>query len=80
MARQRITLTEDGATLLITPDVLNALGLHPGDEVDVAVGDHAVLIRSLDEAERAERIDRVTESVLARRKKVLMRLSDEPTR
>lgn len=78
MARQRITVTADGATLVITPDVLNALGLHPGDEVDVAVVDRSVWLRPLDEVERAQKIDSVTQAVLSRRKRALMQLTDEP--
>ena len=79
MARQRITFNADGATLVITPEVLHALGLHPGDEVDVAVVDRAVWLRPLDEVERARKIDAVTQAVLARRKQALMQLTDEPT-
>lgn len=37
MARQRITVTDNGVTLLIEPDVVQPLGLHNGDEADVVV-------------------------------------------
>jgi antitoxin component of MazEF toxin-antitoxin module len=78
MARQRITTAEDGASLVLDPDVLRLLGLHPGDEVDVAVVDRTVVVRPLDEVERARALDAVTQAVIRRRQHALQRLSDEP--
>jgi antitoxin component of MazEF toxin-antitoxin module len=78
MARQRITITEDGATLVITPEILQALGLQNGDEVDVAVIDRSVVLRPLDELERAQKLDAVTQAVIKRRRWALQQLTDEP--
>lgn len=78
MARQRIMITEDGATVVIAPEVLQALGLHNGDEIDISVLDRSVVLRPLDEAERAEKLDAVTRAVIARRRKMLQQLTDEP--
>jgi antitoxin component of MazEF toxin-antitoxin module len=78
MARQRITITEDGATLVITPEVLQVLGLQNGDEVDVAVIDRSVVVRPLDGLERAQKLDAVTQAVIKRQRRALQQLTDEP--
>ena len=78
MARQRITIAEDGATLALDPDVLRMVGLHAGDEVDVAVVDRTVVVRPLDEVERAQRLDAVTQAVIRRRRDALQQLTDDP--
>lgn len=44
MARQRIMISDDGATLVIAPDMVSALGLKNGDEVDVAVLNRSVVL------------------------------------
>lgn len=80
MARQRITITEDGATLTLAPEVVQALGWHNGDEVDIAVLDRSVVLRPLDEAERVQKLDAVTQAVITRRRQALQQLTDEPTR
>ena len=79
MARQRITISDDGATLIIAPEVVIALGLKNGDELDVVVQDRSVVLRPLDELERAQKLDAVTPAVLQRRKRALQQLMDEPT-
>jgi antitoxin component of MazEF toxin-antitoxin module len=77
MARQRITITEDGTTLTLSPDVVEALGLHHGDEIDVAVLDRSVVVRPLDKLERAEKVDAVVQAVINRRRAALQQLTDE---
>lgn len=79
MARQRINITEDGATVVIASEVVQALGLKHGDEIDVSVLDRSVVLRPLEEAERAEKLDAVTRAVIARRRKALQQLMDERT-
>jgi bifunctional DNA-binding transcriptional regulator/antitoxin component of YhaV-PrlF toxin-antitoxin module len=78
MARQRIIISDAGATLVIAPEVVSALGLKNGDEVDIVVMDRSVVLRPLDELERAKKLDAVTQAVLQRRKRALQQLTDEP--
>jgi len=77
MARQRITISDDGATLVISPEFVRALGLKNGDEIDVAVMDRSVVLRPLDEIERAQKLDAVTQAVLQHRKRALEQLTDD---
>jgi antitoxin component of MazEF toxin-antitoxin module len=67
MSRKRITATEDSATLLLPQEIIDQLGLQQGDEVDVSVVDRTVILRPLDESERAQRLRAVTESVFESR-------------
>lgn len=79
MARQRIINAEEGAVLVLAPEMLDQLGLHGGDEIDVAVVDRTVVLRPLDEMERARTLHAVTQAILKRRKQVYIGLTDEPT-
>ena len=67
MSRKRITATEDSATLLLPQEIIDQIGLQQGDEVDVSVVDRTVILRPLDESERAQRLRAVTESVIESR-------------
>jgi len=67
MSRKRITATEDSATLLLPQEIIDQLGLQQGDEVDVSVVDRTVILRPLDESERAQRLRSVTDSVFESR-------------
>ena len=68
MSRKRIMASEDSATLLLPREILDAMGVNDGDEIDVSVTDRTLTLRSLDEAERARRLGAATESVFERRK------------
>lgn len=75
MAQRRITAVGNSAALLLPPDVLQQLGLQVGDEVDLSIVEHKLIVRSLDEAERAQRINEVTQDVLQRRQAVYRELA-----
>lgn len=49
------------------------------NEIEQIALDRPVVLRPLEEAERAEKLDAVTRAVIARRRKALQQLSDEPT-
>jgi antitoxin component of MazEF toxin-antitoxin module len=68
MSRKRITASEDSATLLLPREMLDALGVGDGDEVDVSVTGRTLILRPLDEAERAQKIEEATRTVFERRK------------
>jgi antitoxin component of MazEF toxin-antitoxin module len=75
MSRKRITASEDSATLLLPREILDAMGVNDGDEIDVAVIDRTLILRSLDEAERARKVGAATEAVFERRKSVFEELA-----
>lgn len=68
MSRKRIMASEDSATLLLPQEILDAMGINDGDEIDVSVADGTLTLRSLDEAERARKLGAATEAVFKRRR------------
>lgn len=68
MSRKRITASENQTTLLLPQELLNTLGVDAGDEIDVSVVDRTLILRSVEEAERAQKIEAVTKSIFDRRK------------
>ena len=68
MSRKRITASENPTTLLLPQELLDTLGVDDGDEIDVSVVDRTLILRPLDEAERAQKIETATKSVFDRRK------------
>jgi len=66
--RKRITASENQTTLLLPQELLNTLGVDAGDEIDVSVVDRTLILRSVEEAERAQKIEAATKSVFNRRK------------
>jgi antitoxin component of MazEF toxin-antitoxin module len=68
VSRKRITASENPTTLLLPQELLNKLGVDAGDEIDVSVVDRTLILRSVEEAERAQKIEAVTKSIFNRRK------------
>ena len=68
MSRKRITATENSSTLLLPQDILDMMGVGDGDEIDVSVVDRTLIVRPLDDAERARKIESATQSVFEQRK------------
>jgi antitoxin component of MazEF toxin-antitoxin module len=68
MSRKRITASENPTTLLLPKEMLDVMGVDDGDEVEVSVVDRTLILRPIDEAERAQKIEAITEAVLERRK------------
>ena len=68
MSRKRITASENPATLLLPQEMLDMMGVNDGDEIDVSIVDRTLILRSLDEAERAQKIGAATENVFERRR------------
>jgi antitoxin component of MazEF toxin-antitoxin module len=68
MSRKRIAVSDNSATLVLPQEVLDMMGIGDGDEVDVSVVERTVILRPLDEAERAQRLEGATKSVFEKRK------------
>ncbi len=68
MSRKRITVVEDSSMVVLPKEVLDMMGVKAGDEIDLSVVDRTLIVRPLDEVERARKVDAVTESVFKRRK------------
>lgn len=67
MSRKRITASENSTTLLLPQELLDTLGVDAGDEVDVTIVDRTLILRPLDEVERAKKLDDATRNVFERR-------------
>jgi len=68
MSRKRIMAAGDSSTVVVPIEVLDMMGVKAGDEIDLSVVDRTLIVRSLDEAERARKIDDITDAVFERRK------------
>ena len=68
MSRKRITTAGDSAAVILSQEILDVMGVKVGDEVDVSVVDRTLILRSLDEAERARKIDAATKDIFERRR------------
>lgn len=66
MSRKRIAASQDSAAILLPQEVLDEMGVHEGDEVDVSVSDRTLIMRPLN-AERARKIEDATKAVFERR-------------
>ncbi len=68
MSRKRIMAAGDSSTVVLPKEVLDMMGVKAGDEIDLSVVDRTLIVRSLDEVERARKIDDKTDAVFERRK------------
>lgn len=68
MSRKRITASENPAALQLPQEMLDMMDVNDGDEIDVSIVDRTLILRSLDEAERARKIGAATEAVFQRRR------------
>ena len=75
MLRKRIDTSEDSAAILLPQEVLDELGINAGDEVDLSVVDGTLILRPLEETERARKIDEATNTVFERRKSAYVQLA-----
>ena len=67
MSRKRIATSEDSAAIVLPQEVLDQLGLNAGDEVDLSIVERTVILRPLDEADRASKIEDLTSKIFERR-------------
>lgn len=72
--RKKLTALGDSAAILLTQDLLEMLGLEIGQEVELSVVDRTLVIRSVQESERAEVLRSAADQVFERRRGLLTRL------
>ena len=78
MSRERITAIGESAALLLPKEVLDKLGITIGDEVELSLIDHTLLLQPLDEANRAQQLAAITQTVFARRQRAYTQLTQGP--
>jgi antitoxin component of MazEF toxin-antitoxin module len=69
MSRERITAVGESAALLLPKEMLDKLGIAIGDEVELSLIDRTLMLQPLDEADRAQQLVAITQTVFARRRK-----------
>jgi len=55
MTNQHVMTLENPAGLLITPEMLEQIGVSTGDQIEISVSEHALIVRSLTVAETEKR-------------------------
>ena len=76
MSRKRIAASQDPTAILLPQEVLDAMDVHEGDEVDVSVSDGTLTMRLLGDAERAGKIEDATKAVFERRSNAYRKLAE----
>lgn len=67
--RFELTSVENHGIALILPRELFAqVGFRVGDQIDVTLVDQTIVLQPIEEAERAKRIEKITERLLVQRK------------
>jgi len=65
----------DSAAVVLPAGVLEAVGLHVGDVVDVTLGDRQLILRVAEDAARRGLFEEVTREVFERRRDAYQRLA-----
>lgn len=76
MSRKQIVAAEPSSALHLPQEMLDAIGVESGSEVDVAIIDGTLVVRSIEEAERARKIEAATADVFERRASAFAELAE----
>lgn len=74
----KTTTIDQGSSVALPPEALEALGVEEGAEVDVEVVGRAVVVRSLEEAQRSREFVSAFESILTKRLAAYKELAKGP--
>jgi antitoxin component of MazEF toxin-antitoxin module len=74
--RKKVTAVGNSAAIVLSRDLLQLLDLEIGTEVELSVTDKTLVVRSVREAERAERVKAAADRVFERRRGLLERLAE----
>lgn len=65
----------DAAAVILPAAILESVGLHVGDVVDVTLGDRQLILRSAEDTARHELLETITHEVFERRRDAYQRLA-----
>jgi len=74
------TIIDQAASVSLPPEAVDALGVEAGAELDVEIVGHALVVRSVEEAQRSREFSDTFESILARRRSAYDELAKGPHR
>ena len=77
MLRKIIIAAGESAAVLLPQEYLEKMGIDIGDEIDMSIKGRTLILRPLDDSERAQKIDAVTSAVFKRRKSAYEKLAKE---
>jgi antitoxin component of MazEF toxin-antitoxin module len=75
---KRITTIDEASSVLLPPEAIEALGVEAGSELDIEIVGRALVVRSIEEAQRSRGFADVFESVLEKRRKAYEQLARGP--
>jgi hypothetical protein len=78
MSNEQVFTLGDTAELIISQDILRSIGVGAGDKIEIAISDHASVVRSLEEAEKARKIAAATRDIFDRRREAYLKLAEGP--
>ncbi len=79
MSKTTITI-DKAASFCLPPEAVDALGVEAGAELDVEIIGRAVVVRSVEEAQRSRKFIDSFESILTRRRNAYDELAKGPNR
>jgi antitoxin component of MazEF toxin-antitoxin module len=74
------TTIDQAASVSLPPEAVDALGVEAGGELDVEIVGHALVVRSVEEAQRSREFVDTFESILTRRRRAYDELAKGPHR
>lgn len=74
------TTIDQAASVSLSPEAVDALGVEAGAELDVEIIGRALVVRSVEEAQRSREFINAFESILARRRPAYEELAKGPER
>jgi antitoxin component of MazEF toxin-antitoxin module len=75
---KRITTIDDASSVLLPQEAVDALGVDPGGELDIEIVGKALVVRSVEEAQRSREFVDTFECVLKRRREAYAQLAEGP--
>lgn len=75
---KRITTIDDASSVLLPQEAVDALGVGAGGELDIEIVGRALVVRSVEDAQRSREFVNIFESVLKKRREAYEQLADGP--
>ena len=78
MSNEQVLTLGDPAELIISQEILSRIGVGAGDKIEIAISDRALVVRPLEEAEKARKIAAATRDIFDRRRDAYLELAEGP--
>jgi antitoxin component of MazEF toxin-antitoxin module len=78
MLNEQVLTLGDPAELIISQDILKQIGVGAGDKIEIVISDRSLVVRPLEEADRARKIAAATKDIFDRRRDAYLELAEGP--